>query len=42
MARAIALRNEVDFEAIRKWSAREGHSARFEEFENGLARRSAE
>lgn len=38
---AIAWRNDVDLERIRRWSAGEGHAARFEEFRRELARRRA-
>jgi hypothetical protein len=35
----IAFRNDVDLARIRRWSATEGHVARFEEFERELNRR---
>ena len=35
----IAFRNDVDLARIRRWSAKEGHSTRFEEFERELERR---
>jgi hypothetical protein len=35
----IAHRNEVDLARVRRWSTAEGHVARFEEFEQELARR---
>jgi hypothetical protein len=41
VAVAIAVRNEVDLERIRRWSEGEGHVARFEEFRRELARRSS-
>ncbi len=39
VAVAIASRNDVDLERIRRWSAGEGHAARFEEFRRELSRR---
>lgn len=39
VAVAIALRNDVDLARIRRWSAAEGHTPRFEEFERELDRR---
>ena len=36
---AIATHNKVDLDRIGRWSAGEGHSARFEEFANLLSRR---
>jgi hypothetical protein len=41
VAVAIARRNEVDLDRIRRWSRGEGHTARFEEFRRELARRPA-
>lgn len=35
----IALRSDVDLARIGRWSASEGHAARFEEFERELERR---
>jgi hypothetical protein len=38
VAVAVAARNEIDLDRIRRWSDREGHAARFEEFRRELAR----
>ena len=41
VAVAIASRHEIDLDRIRRWSAGEGHAARFGEFRRELARRRA-
>ncbi len=41
VAVAIAVRNEVDLDRIRRWSEGEGHAIRFGEFARDLAQRSA-
>jgi len=39
VAIAIATRHEIDIDLVRRWSAREGHAARCEEFLRELSRR---
>jgi hypothetical protein len=39
VALLIAVRNEIDFDLVRRWSVGEGHLARYEEFRRELSRR---